>query len=93
MMIVFNDPLEVPEPEAHAVRMAVAMREALGAMRQQWHRQGYDLDHGIGITSGYATLGLIGFTGRWDYTALGSVANQAAREELGCRADNRQPFT
>ncbi len=79
MMIVFNDPVEVPDPEERAVRMAVAIREAGSEMRQRWDRKGYDLDQGIGITTGYATLGLIGYEGRWDYSAFGSVTNQAAR--------------
>ena len=79
MMIVFNDPVEVPDPEARAVRMAVAMREAVDRLRVGWARLGYELDNGVGITTGFATLGLIGFEGRWDYSAIGSVTNQAAR--------------
>jgi class 3 adenylate cyclase len=79
MMIVFNDPVEVLNPQERAVRMAVAMRETAAALRAKWARLGHDLNLGIGISEGYATLGLIGFEGRWDYAALGSVPNQAAR--------------
>ena len=79
MMIVFNDPLEVPNPEERAVRMAVAIRDRVGTLRERWSRLGHDLGLGIGITTGYATLGMIGFEGRCDYTAIGSVTNQAAR--------------
>jgi class 3 adenylate cyclase len=79
MVIVFNDPVEVPDPEERAVRMAVAMREAGAALREKWARLGHNLGLGIGITTGYATAGLIGFEDRWDYAAMGSVTNQAAR--------------
>lgn len=79
LMIFFNDPLEIDEPEARAITMALGMRERAGEILSRWKRQGHELGLGIGITSGYATLGLIGFEGRWDYAALGSVTNQAAR--------------
>jgi len=62
-----------------AVRMAVAMKDAINALRDQWTRLGWALGFGIGITSGYATLGAIGFEARWDYAAIGTVTNQAAR--------------
>ena len=54
-------------------------RESVGRLRDQWRRQGHQLDFGIGITSGYATLGAIGFEGRWDYGAIGSVVNLSKR--------------
>ena len=79
LMIFFNDPVEVPDPEHRAVRMAVAMRDAAGALCEKWKRLGHDMELGIGITTGYATLGMIGFEGRRDYAAIGSVTNQAAR--------------
>jgi len=79
MMIFFNDPLEVPNPEERAVRMAVAIRDRIATLRERWSRLGHDLGLGIGITTGYATLGMIGFEGRRDYAAIGSVTNQAAR--------------
>ena len=79
LMVVFNDPVEVPDPEERAVRMAVAMRDAARDLAARWKRRGHDIGLGIGITSGYATLGMIGFEGRRDYACIGSVANQAAR--------------
>ena len=79
LMIFFNDPVEMPDPEERAVRMAVEMQGAVAELRKQWARLGWELGFGIGITSGYATLGAIGFEGRWDYAAIGTVTNQAAR--------------
>lgn len=79
LMIFFNDPMEVPNPEESAVRMAVAMQSAAAELKQRWVRYGWNMGFGIGITSGYATLGAIGFEGRWDYAAIGTVTNQAAR--------------
>ncbi len=79
MMIFFNDPVPVPDPAARAVRMAVAMRERVAELILTWRRQGYELDFGIGIAQGYATIGAIGFEGRWDYGAIGTVTNLAAR--------------
>jgi adenylate cyclase len=79
MMVFFNDPVPVADPAARAVRMAVAMRERVKALRAAWLKQGHDLDVGIGIAQGYATIGAIGFEGRWDYGAIGTVTNLAAR--------------
>lgn len=79
LVVVFNDPVEIPNPEERAVRMAVAMRAAANELRGRWLRLGHDMHVGIGMTSGYATLGVIGFEGRADYAAIGSVMNQAAR--------------
>jgi class 3 adenylate cyclase len=79
MMIFFNDPLPVPDPAFRAVRMAVAMRDALTKLCGEWHRLGYELGLGVGIAQGYATIGAIGFEGRWDYGAIGTVTNLAAR--------------
>ena len=79
MMVFFNDPLPVPNPGERAVRMALAMRERLGGLIGEWRKLGYELDLGIGIAQGYATIGAIGFEGRWDYAAIGPVTNLAAR--------------
>ncbi|MGH7266646.1 MAG: adenylate/guanylate cyclase domain-containing protein [Candidatus Rokuibacteriota bacterium] len=79
MMVFFNDPVPVPDPAERAIRMAVAMRDRVGALTDRWRRQGYELDFGVGIAQGYATIGAIGFEGRWDYGAVGTVTNLAAR--------------
>ena len=79
MMIFFNDPVQVDNPAAIAVRMALAMRERFVGVAQAWHRRGYDLAMGIGIAQGFATIGAIGFEGRRDYGVIGTVTNLAAR--------------
>jgi class 3 adenylate cyclase len=79
LMVLFNDPLPCEDPAQTAVRLAVALRDAMGELASQWSSQGYELGFGVGIAHGFATLGRIGFEGRSDYTALGSVVNQAAR--------------
>jgi class 3 adenylate cyclase len=79
MMIFFNDPTPVPDPQERAVRMALAMRERVDELVRGWRKRGYELDFGVGIAQGYATLGAIGFEGRWDYGAIGTVTNLAAR--------------
>jgi len=79
MMIFFNDPVPVPNPAERALRMAVAMRERIGDLSAGWRKRGYDLTLGVGIAQGYATIGAIGFEGRWDYGAIGTVTNLAAR--------------
>jgi class 3 adenylate cyclase len=79
LMVFFNDPVPLPEHEAHAARLAVDMRERVGGLATGWRRRGYDLGLGAGIAVGYATLGRIGFEGRYDYGALGNVTNLAAR--------------
>ncbi len=79
IMIFFNDPVVIENPAAQAVRMAVSMQEEFGGLSQIWKKRGYDLHMGIGIAQGYATLGTIGFEGRRDYGAIGSVTNLAAR--------------
>jgi class 3 adenylate cyclase len=78
-MVFFNDPVEVSDPEARAVRMALAMRDSVAKLEGRWAQLGHDLALGIGVANGYATLGVIGFEGRWDYAAIGSVTNLAAR--------------
>jgi adenylate cyclase len=79
MMVFFNDPVPVPDAAARAVRMAVAMRERVSEMIGKWRRQGFELDLGVGIAQGYATIGAIGFEGRLDYGAIGTVTNLASR--------------
>jgi class 3 adenylate cyclase/CheY-like chemotaxis protein len=79
MMIFFNDPVPVPDPAERAIRMAVAMRERVQELARSWTKRGYDLALGVGIAQGYATIGAIGFEGRWDYGAIGTVTNLAAR--------------
>jgi class 3 adenylate cyclase len=77
--ILFNDPLPIPNPAERALRMAIAIRECIGRMATDWAKRGYELSLGIGIAQGYATIGAIGFEGRWDYSAIGTVTNLAAR--------------
>ena len=79
MMIFFNDPVPVPNPAERAIRMALAMRDRVEELTVRWRKLGYDLGCGTGLGQGYATLGAIGFEGRWDYGVIGTVANLAAR--------------
>jgi adenylate cyclase len=79
LMVWFNDPIPCPDPAARAVRMASEMREAVAELKTQWLRRGHELDFSIGIALGYATLGRIGYDGRYDYGAVGSVCNLASR--------------
>src|SRR5262245_41636907 len=79
MMIFFNDPVEVPNPAERAIRMAVAMRDCVAGLAEGWRKRGWDLALGVGIAQGYATIGAIGFEGRLDYGAIGTVTNLASR--------------
>jgi class 3 adenylate cyclase len=79
LMVFFNDPLPCDDPAGRAVTMAVSMRDRVAELADGWRRRGNDLGFGIGIAQGYATLGRIGFEGRSDYAAIGSVTNLAAR--------------
>ena len=79
MMIFFNDPIVCPEPQLQATRMALAMQARFAELESGWRKRGYDLGLGIGIAVGYATLGRIGFEGRFDYGAVGIVVNLASR--------------
>ena len=79
LMIFFNDPFPCPDPTLRAVRMGLEMQERIGELRLGWRKRGHDLALGIGVAVGYATLGRIGFEGRSDYGAVGSVVNLAAR--------------
>ena len=79
IMAYFNDPVPCETPALAAVRMALAVREEMTTLVADWQSRGYDLGYGIGIAYGYATLGIIGFEGRHDYSPLGSVVNLGAR--------------
>jgi adenylate cyclase len=79
LMVWFNDPIPCEEPSLRAVRMAAEMRTDVTALAEGWRKLGHDLGFGVGIAQGYATLGRIGFEGRFDYAAIGTVVNLAAR--------------
>jgi class 3 adenylate cyclase len=79
VMVVFNDPFPVLNPALQAVRMALDTRTAISALIEKWHRLGHEIGFGIGIAHGFATLGTIGFEGRFDYAAIGTVSNVASR--------------
>jgi class 3 adenylate cyclase/putative methionine-R-sulfoxide reductase with GAF domain len=88
LMVFFNDPVPRPDHELAAARLALGMRERIGELASGWRKRGYELGLGAGIAVGHATLGRIGFEGRYDYGALGSVTNLAAR--LSDEADGGQ---
>jgi len=79
LIAFFNDPLPCPDAPERAVRMAVAMRNRVAALAEEWRRMGHDLHFAVGVAQGHATLGRIGYEGRFDYTAIGTVTNLAAR--------------
>jgi len=79
LMVFFNDPIPLDHPARRAVEMALAMRDRVGTLTERWSRLGHDLGFGVGIAQGFATLGRIGYEGRYDYAAIGSVTNLAAR--------------
>ena len=79
VMVIFNDPVPVENPALQGVLMALEMRDAIGTLTEKWRRLGHDIGFGIGIAHGFATLGTIGFEGRFDYAAIGTVSNVASR--------------
>jgi class 3 adenylate cyclase len=79
LLVFFNDPLPCDDPAWEAVQLAVTMRDRTAELSRQWRRRGHELELGIGIAVGYATCGEIGFEGRTEYTAIGTVVNLAAR--------------
>jgi adenylate cyclase len=79
LLVLFNDPVPCPDPSARAVLMALEMRSCMRPLSEGWKRRGHELGFGIGIAQGYATLGPIGYEGRTDYAAIGSVPNLASR--------------
>jgi adenylate cyclase len=78
-MWTFNDPISVDNSALQAVLMAIDIRAAIGELTEKWRRLGHDIGFGIGIAHGFATLGTIGFEGRFDYAAIGTVSNVASR--------------
>ncbi len=88
LLAFFNDPVLCPDPALRGVRMALAMRDRVAELARGWRKRGHELGFGVGVTHGYATLGLVGFEGRLEYGALGSVVNLAAR--LCAEAKNGQ---
>jgi adenylate cyclase len=79
VMVFFNDPIPVPNPALQAVQTALDMRTAIASLTEKWRRLGHELGFGVGIAHGFATLGTIGFEGRFDYAAIGTVSNVASR--------------
>ena len=79
LMVFFNDPVPLDQPALQAVRMAVAMKDRALELIDNWHERDHELGFGIGIDQGHASLGTIGFEGRYDYAAVGAVVNRAAR--------------
>ena len=79
LMVFFNDPLPCEKPAETAIRMTIGMRDEVGKLKKVWQKKGYQLGFGIGVDKGYATLGKIGFEGRFDYAAIGTVTNLASR--------------
>ena len=86
IMVLFNDPVPCEDPAGDAVRLAIAMQERMAELAKQWKRLGHRLGFGVGISMGYATVGMVGYEGRYDYTASGTAINLAAR--LCDRAEN-----
>ncbi len=78
-MVFFNDPVDQPDHVERAGRMALAMRADMQRLREGWLRKGYQIDVGMGIHTGYATCGFVGYEGRRDYAVIGNVTNLAAR--------------
>lgn len=87
VMTFFNDPIPQPDHVERAVRMSSAMRERFRVLADGWHKRGYELGFGVGIATGYATLGRIGFEGRYDYGAIGNVVILASRLSSQAEAD------
>lgn len=79
LMVFFNDPIPLDDPARRAVEMALAMRDRVAGLVDGWSRLGHDLGFGVGVAQGFATLGRIGYEGRFDYAAIGTVTNLAAR--------------
>lgn len=79
IMVLFNDPLPCEDPAGEAARLAIAMRAQMVELCSRWKRMGYRLGFGVGVSLGYATVGMVGFEGRFDYTASGTAINLASR--------------
>jgi class 3 adenylate cyclase len=87
LMVFFNDPVPQPDHVARAVRMAIAMRERFGPLAARWAKLGFELGLGVGIATGYATLGRIGFEGRYDYGMVGAAVIIASRLSSAAEAN------
>jgi len=79
MLVIFNDPVPCDEPARRAVALALGMRDRTESLAAEWRRRGHDLRIGVGVAAGYATCGQVGFEGRYEYAAIGTVTNLAAR--------------
>ena len=79
MMVFFNDPIPCEEPARRGVTLALGMRDRAAVLSGNWHKRGHQLELGIGVAAGFATCGQIGFDGRYEYTAIGTVTNLASR--------------
>lgn len=79
IMVLFNDPIPCDDPAGEALRLAIAMRAQMADLCKTWKRMGYRLGFGVGVSLGYATVGMVGFEGRFDYTASGTAINLASR--------------
>jgi adenylate cyclase len=79
MLVIFNDPLPCSDPSVRAVQMAIEMRDDVAKLAAKWSGFGHDIGFGIGIAHGYATLGTVGYEGRFQYSVTGKVANLASR--------------
>jgi adenylate cyclase len=89
VMVVFNDPVPVENPALQAVLMALELREAIGALTATWSRLGHEIGFGIGIAHGFATLGTIGFEGRFDYAAIGTVSEMPTQRQVRTAHERR----
>jgi adenylate cyclase len=79
MLVIFNDPIPCDEPARRAVSLAIAMRDSAEALSETWRRRGHELRLGVGVATGFATCGQVGFEGRYEYAAIGTVTNLASR--------------
>jgi class 3 adenylate cyclase len=79
IVVIFNDPIPCERHAHKAIEMAIDMRDRVKELRTTWRKKGYDLDLGVGVSSGYATLGTMGFEGRMDYGTVGNLPNLASR--------------
>jgi adenylate cyclase len=78
-VVIFNDPIPCERHAHKAIQMAIDMRDRVKELRTTWRKKGYDLDLGVGVSSGYATLGTMGFEGRMDYGTVGNLPTLASR--------------
>ncbi|GIQ79197.1 hypothetical protein BraRD5C2_76510 [Bradyrhizobium sp. RD5-C2] len=79
LMVLVNAPVPVEEPALRAVDLAIEMQKRVQGLIGGWRSRGYNVGFGVGLASGPATVGRIGYDDRLDYTAIGSVVNLAAR--------------